>query len=84
MQRNRIQEFLVGHPDQERASRQSRLGTVAAPPSSFVAMPEAIWGGLGSHEQHQLAAMYQAAFQLAEAQMRRECVERLLESIAVR
>jgi hypothetical protein len=84
MERNRIQEFLAGLPGQEHGIHHSRLGTAAVPPSSFVAMPEAIWVGLGSPEQHQLAAMYQAAFQLAEAQVRRECVERLLESIAIR
>jgi hypothetical protein len=84
MERNRIQEFLVELPDQEHGIHKARFGAAAAPPSSFVAMPETLWTELGSHGQHQLAAMYQAAFQLAEAQVRRECVERLLESIAIR
>jgi hypothetical protein len=84
MERNRIQEFFE-LPEQD---TPSRLGaddaTTARPASSFVAIPHAIWAELGGDQRLQFTSMYQQAFLRAEEQLRRECVERLLESIVAR
>ena len=82
MERNRIQKFLVEVPELNRDGRlvSDGSGTTEAP-SSFVMIPPALWADLDGTERSQFAAMYQQAFLQADAQIRRECVERLLESI---
>ena len=85
MERNRIKEFLVELPELDYGGR---LGNTEAatprPAPSFVAIPQAIWAELGGSERTQFMSMYQQAFLQAEAQLRSEYVERLLESIGSR
>jgi hypothetical protein len=85
MERNRIQDFLVDLAERDASSRLGfDAATPPAPPtpaSSYVAIPQAIWAELAGDQRRQLMSMYQQAFLQAEAQLRTECVERLLESI---
>lgn len=82
MERNRIQEFLLELPDVDHASRfGSADAATAEPPSSFVAIPQALWAELGADQRAQYLWIYREAFMQAEAQIRRECVDRLLESL---
>ena len=81
MARNRIQEFLLELPDVDHATRLG-IGDAepAQPASSLAAVPQALWSELGTDERAQYLWIYREAFLQAEAQIRRECVERLLES----
>jgi hypothetical protein len=49
-----------------------------------VAIPQAIRAELGGEQQFHLMSLYHQAFLRAEAELRRECVDRLLESIGSR
>lgn len=90
MERNRIRQYLVDAPESTPPTPpapSSRLGEpelAGLAGSSFVELPAAIHGALGDSERQWMASIYERAFLQAEAQVRRACVDRLLESIGAR
>ena len=90
MERNRIRQYLVDAPEPSPASSASRLGrpdsadSADAAGGSFIELPATFHGALGEAERLWMASIYERAFLQAEAQVRRACVDRLLESIGAR
>ena len=81
MERNRLTQLFVERTTPDRGTRPMRRDAAMQSPSTFVAMPPALWAELDAGERANMASIYQQAFLQAEADVRGACVERLLESI---